>query len=83
MFKLCKESNLYWFDGNSLEPPLTFELVGTIMGMALYNDGSPCGPEKIPISTNIEVPLAPVIYKLLMGGKPTVFDYSMYDPELY
>jgi hypothetical protein len=83
MFKLQEESQYYWFDGNSPEPPLTFELVGTLMGMAFYNNGSPCGAEQKEIETSIEVPLAPVIYKILMGGKPDLEDFSMWDPTLY
>jgi len=46
MFTLQKETNLYWFNGNSPEPPLTFELVGTILGLSLYNNFSPCGKER-------------------------------------
>lgn len=83
MFKLCEESNLYWFDGNSPEPPLTFELVGILLGLAMYNNGSPCGPEEIAIKSTIEVPLAPAIYKILTGSKPDFFDLSQYDPDLY
>ena len=45
-----------------MEMPIYFELVGTLMGIALHN------------SLNINVPLAPVIFKLIFNQKPDMND---------
>jgi ubiquitin-protein ligase E3 A len=64
MFKVNEETQMYWFNGESPCMPLFFELVGTLMGIAMYND------------CHIEVPLVSCIYKILLGGKPDFDDLA-------
>ena len=70
MFKYNEDVQMYWFNGQTFETNLNFELVGTLLGIAMYN------------SCNIEVPLAPVIYKLILGGKANLEDMTFWQPEL-
>lgn len=37
MFKSIEESRVLWFDGDSFSPHNEFELVGTCIGIAIYN----------------------------------------------
>lgn len=37
MFKYNEQNRLYWFNGQTLESPLQFELIGSLMGIAIYN----------------------------------------------
>lgn len=37
MFKYSDDSRLYWFNGNTFESTLKFELIGILMGIAIYN----------------------------------------------
>jgi len=37
MFKSIEESRVLWFDGDSFSPHNEYELVGTCLGMAIYN----------------------------------------------
>jgi hypothetical protein len=70
MFKHNEDTQLYWFNGKSMEPPIYFELVGSLMGIALHN------------GLNINVPLAPVVFKLLFGERPDMSDMLIWQPEL-
>lgn len=36
MFNTC-EGNLIWFNGRTFESPIKFQLIGTLMGLAMYN----------------------------------------------
>lgn len=37
MFKCSTDSRRYWFNGNTFESALKFELIGILMGIAIYN----------------------------------------------
>ena len=37
MFTYNDKQRLYWFNGQSHEPPINFELIGILMGLAIYN----------------------------------------------
>jgi len=54
MFKFNEDTQLYWFNGQTFEPNINFELVGTLMGIAIYNN------------CHIDLPLAHACYKLLL-----------------
>lgn len=54
MFKVNEDVQLYWFNGATFEPNVNFELVGTLMGLAIYNN------------LFIDLPLAHACYKLLL-----------------
>ena len=36
MFELNNETNLYWIKGDSFELPLKFELIGIMLGLAIF-----------------------------------------------
>jgi hypothetical protein len=54
MFKFNEDVQLYWFNGATFEPNVNFELVGTLMGLAIYNN------------MFIDMPMAHACYKLLL-----------------
>ena len=62
MFKHNEDSQLYWFNGKTLEMPIYFELLGALLGLVLHN------------GHNIEVPLAPAVWKLIFNEKPDMSD---------
>lgn len=37
MFKYFEDSRLFWFNGHTFESNVKFELIGIIMGLAIYN----------------------------------------------
>ena len=71
MFTYNEKTRLFWFNTNSLEPEIQYELIGIILGLAIYNR----------IMLDIKFPKA--IYKKLLGIKPCLKDLKEYDPELY
>jgi hypothetical protein len=54
MFKYNESVQLYWFNGQSFEPNVNFELVGMLMGIAFYNN------------MFVDMPVAPACYKILL-----------------
>ena len=62
MFTYNEKLRLYWFNGMSHEPNINFELIGILMGMAIYNN----------IILDIPFPLA--CYKKLLFHKPNFDD---------
>lgn len=71
MFIYNKKTRLFWFNINSFEPNVKFELIGIVLGLALFNG----------IILDIKFPMA--IYKKLLGIEPGLNDLKEYDPELY
>ena len=69
MFKFNEDVQLYWFNGSTFEPNINFELVGTLMGLAIYNN------------MFIDMPVAPACYKLLLDQEPDLRDLAMWQPE--
>jgi hypothetical protein len=70
MFEANEDTNLFWFKRKTMEFPINYELLGTIVGIAVYNN------------LQIDLPLAPVIYKLLLGEKPSLADLRIWQPEV-
>jgi hypothetical protein len=70
MFKFNPDNNYYWFNGKTFESNLNYELVGTLLGLGMYHH------------YNIEVPLAPCIYKMLLGDKPNMEDMMTWQPGI-
>jgi len=70
MFVL-KNERFYWFNHNSLECRLNFELIGSILGLAIYN------------SDLLELKFPQVVYKKLLGEKPILEDLKEFEPELF
>ncbi|KNC71586.1 hypothetical protein SARC_15876, partial [Sphaeroforma arctica JP610] len=55
MFTYCEETRLFWFNANSLESSKEYEMVGLLLGLAIYNG----------VILDVKLPL--VLYKKLMG----------------
>lgn len=62
----------YWFvsDAKSMSPPIYFNLMGTIIGLAIYN------------STILPIRFPLLMYKKLWGQETTLDDYEEIDPEI-
>ena len=71
MFNYNEKTRLFWFNMYSFEPKIKFELIGIILGLALFNN----------VILDIKFPL--VIYKKLLDIKPELIDMKECDPELY
>ena len=71
MFSYNKKTRLYWFNHYSFEPKIKYELIGKIFGLAIYNN------------TILDVKLPIIVYKKLLGIKPSLDDMKECDPELY
>lgn len=69
MFVQTKE-NLYWFNRSSFNELDDFKLIGTILGLALYN------------GVILDVKFPEIVYKKLLNNKPTLHDLHDVDPEL-
>ena len=61
MFTYNEKSRLYYFNPFTFEAPINFELVGAILGIAIYNS----------VILDVHFPLA--VYKKLLGI-PANFD---------
>jgi len=70
MFEYNTESQLFWISRNSFELPLKFELMGIILGLAIYNNHI----------LDIHLPLA--FYKKLLGRRVNLDDFEQYDPQV-
>ena len=71
MFIYNEKTKLFWFNINSFEAKIKYELIGVVLGLALFNG----------IILDVKFPL--VIYKKLLGITPCLNDLKEYDPELY
>ena len=74
MFLPKHNNSIYWFNGDSLEPPINFEFVGTLLGLSIYN------------SIILDLPFPKVIYKKLLAKESdeinTLEDLEEVEPEL-
>ena len=70
MFNYNHQQRLYWFNGLTHEPPINFELIGLLTGLAIYND----------IILDVPFPLA--AYKKLLFQKPNFDDLREWQPEI-
>ena len=71
MFNYNTKTRLYWFNHYTFEPKIKYELIGIILGLAIYNN----------IILDVKFPL--VVYKKILGIKPNIEDMKECDPELY
>ena len=71
MFNYNTKTRLYWFNHYSFEPKIKYELIGTIFGLAIYNN------------TILDVKLPLAVYKKLLGINPSLEDLKECDKELY
>ncbi|MCQ2817786.1 MAG: HECT domain-containing protein [archaeon] len=71
MFNYRTSSRIFWFNLFSFEPSMKYELIGIILGLALFNN----------IILDVKFPL--VIYKKLLGCPLTIEDMKECDTDLY
>ena len=70
MFTYNEDVQLYWINGMTFEMNINFELVGTLMGIAIYNN------------TFIDLPFPTAAYKLLLDETPNIDDVLQFQPEM-
>ena len=70
MFNYNMETRTYWFNPDTFEPRIKFELVGFIIGLALYNT----------VILDVHFPL--VLYKKLLGMDWTFDDLVDFSPSI-
>ncbi|KAL6756665.1 hypothetical protein V8C86DRAFT_2644732 [Haematococcus lacustris] len=70
MFVYDETSRLHWFRASHMDSDTEFELVGILIGLAIYN------------AHILEFSFPLVLYKKLMGAKPTFEDLTELYPEV-
>jgi len=70
MFTYHEETRFFWFNADTIAPEDEFELVGLILGLAIYNFNI----------IDVHLPLA--VYKKLVGTRTTIEDLAMFNPML-
>ena len=70
MFNFNEKHVMYYLNGQSHEPNINFELIGILMGLAIYNN----------IILDVSFPLA--CYKLLLFEEPNFDDLREWQPEI-
>ena len=58
MFKYNEQTRTFWFNHLSLELESEYRLVGSVLGLAIYN------------GVILDLHFPPVVYKKLLGGMP-------------
>eukprot|EP00357_Protocruzia_adherens_P016873 CAMPEP_0115013580 /NCGR_PEP_ID=MMETSP0216-20121206/25504_1 /TAXON_ID=223996 /ORGANISM="Protocruzia adherens, Strain Boccale" /LENGTH=720 /DNA_ID=CAMNT_0002383029 /DNA_START=44 /DNA_END=2206 /DNA_ORIENTATION=+ len=71
MFKYNEQTRLFYFNGDTFESNMKFELLGMLMGLAIYN------------SIMLDVHFPKAVYKKLLKVEPTFQDLKEFDPELH
>lgn len=70
MWRYHEDVRLYWINGNTYEMPVYYELIGILLGMAVYT------------GTFIDLPFPRAAFKLLLDEAPTLEDLEELEPEL-
>jgi HECT-domain (ubiquitin-transferase) len=70
MFNFNEKNVMYYLNGLSHEPNINFELIGILMGLAIYNN----------IILDVSFPQA--IYKLLLFEEPNFDDLRDWQPDI-
>ena len=68
MFKYQPQTRNFWFSHLSIELQSEYKLVGSVLGLAIYN------------GVILDLHFPPVVYKKLLGGKPD-FQVSVFWPR--
>ncbi|KAK9795199.1 hypothetical protein WJX73_005563 [Symbiochloris irregularis] len=71
MFVMHETTRLYWFRSSSMDFRMEFELVGTLLALAIYNGHT------------LELPFPLVIYRKLLGKEATFADLQDVHPEIH
>ena len=69
LFRYNEDVQLYYFNGMTMEPNIYFELIGNLMGVAVYNN------------TFINLPFPRACYKVLIDQEPDLDDLRQWEPE--
>jgi hypothetical protein len=64
LFKYNEDVQLYWLNGATFEPNINYELIGTLMGIAIYNN------------TFLDLPIVHACFKLLLDQEPDMDDLA-------
>lgn len=70
MFIFYEETNMIWFNDQTLEGSDMYDLIGKLCGLAIYN------------STIIDLPFPLVLYKKLLKEAPTIQDIAHLSPSM-
>ncbi len=70
MFQYYEDTRMYWFNPDTLAQAEEFELIGLVLGLAIYN------------SNILDVHLPLTIYKKLLGYKTNIEDLAEFNPQL-
>jgi HECT-domain (ubiquitin-transferase) len=70
MFSYNEESRMLWLNGNTFEANVKFELIGILMGIAIYNQNI----------LDLHLPIA--CYKKLLDIQPSLKDLHEYMPSV-
>lgn len=70
MFTYDNDTRLHWFNKDTMTSSVEFELIGTILGLAIYN------------SVILDVHFPRVVYKKLLGERLTWEDFKEIQPVL-
>lgn len=70
MFEFNEETHMYWIRKDTFELPLKFELVGIVLGLAIYN------------SHILDIHLPMAFYKKLLGKEVTLEDFETVNPQV-
>lgn len=70
MFTHDEQTRTYWFDRNSVDQLGEYQLIGILLGLAIYN------------GVILNVPFPPVLYAKLRDQKPTLADLDSSFPAL-
>ena len=70
MFNYNEETRTFWFNQDTFEPRIKFELIGFIIGLALYN------------TVILDIHFPRVVYKKLLGMEWTFDDLIEYSPAI-
>lgn len=70
MFTYDEQTHMYWFNRDTMTSNVEFELIGILMGLAIYNS----------VILNLRLPS--VVYRKLLGFKPTLQDLIVMNPTL-
>ncbi|CAI7875830.1 unnamed protein product, partial [Closterium sp. NIES-54] len=71
MFTYNETTRSFWFSASPIDMPLEFELVGTVLGLAIYN------------AHILDISFPFVVYKKLLGKKTCLDDLAGVDPDLH
>ncbi|DBA87172.1 TPA: hypothetical protein ACH3X2_005178 [Trebouxia sp. C0005] len=70
MFKYMEHTRTFWFSHLSIELETEYRLVGSVLGLAIYN------------GVILDLHFPPVVYKKLLNGKPNFQDLKKAMPDL-